>query len=296
MPLVIRPTYVRYLFFSIAFGVGVGCRAPGPATEPTGYLVTIADERAFVDHTLMTLRRNFFVPEYVDAARGLIVSRPETSKQWFEFWRPDVPAGYQLLESSLHTMRRRVTVSFTPTGVGAARVAGTVEAAQQPPQMQPMRPVPPSGKRPTLSTAAGPPNAIMQPTHQGAPASVPAATKPSPPPPLRSSAPMQQKASAPPVRPAPTRPSRPPQPQQYRLTVTVDKERYSAPERQVTTVTGALGIYSERLPTTEGIRASRSESEHWVPLGRDAALERKLLSQITKGAVVSARSALPAGT
>lgn len=65
----------------------------------------------------------------------------------------------------------------------------------------------------------------------------------------------------------------------YRLTVRVDKERYSAPERQVTTASGALGIYSERLPTKEGLRGARSRGEHWVPLGRDVLLERYLLER-----------------
>lgn len=67
---------------------------------------------------------------------------------------------------------------------------------------------------------------------------------------------------------------------EYRVTVQVDKSRYSAPERQVTTASGALGIYSERLPTTEGLRNARSVGEHWVPLGRDGPLESYLLSRI----------------
>lgn len=66
----------------------------------------------------------------------------------------------------------------------------------------------------------------------------------------------------------------------FRVSVRVEKERYSAPERQVTTASGALAIYSERLPTTEGLMASKARGEHWVPLGRDLLLERHLLDKI----------------
>ena len=65
-----------------------------------------------------------------------------------------------------------------------------------------------------------------------------------------------------------------------RVSVQVDKERYSAPERQVTTASGALAIYSERLPTAEGLRAARTVGEHWVSLGRDLSFELYLLDRI----------------
>jgi hypothetical protein len=66
----------------------------------------------------------------------------------------------------------------------------------------------------------------------------------------------------------------------YVLSVEVEKERFSSPERQVTTTSGALAIYSERLPTTEGLRASRLRDDHWVSLGRDGLLEAYLLERL----------------
>ncbi|MBI5866413.1 MAG: hypothetical protein HZB38_18235 [Planctomycetes bacterium] len=66
----------------------------------------------------------------------------------------------------------------------------------------------------------------------------------------------------------------------YRVNVTVEKSRYSAPERQLTTAAGGLAIYSSRLPTEEGLRNARSAGEHWVPLGRDPLLERWFLERI----------------
>ena len=67
---------------------------------------------------------------------------------------------------------------------------------------------------------------------------------------------------------------------QYRLAVQVDKSRYSATERQITTASGALAIYSEHIPTTEGLRKAESGGAHWVPLGRDALLESYLLAKL----------------
>ncbi len=62
--------------------------------------------------------------------------------------------------------------------------------------------------------------------------------------------------------------------------VEVRKERFSAPERQVTTASSALAIYGERLPTEEGLLNARTRGEHWIDLGRDALLERDLLRRM----------------
>lgn len=73
-----------------------------------------------------------------------------------------------------------------------------------------------------------------------------------------------------------------PTPREYRVTVEVDKFRYSAPERQVTTASGALAIYSERVPTTEGLRRARGKGDRWIPLGRDPLLEAYLLARLAE--------------
>jgi hypothetical protein len=149
----------------------------------------IPDREAFLDATLTLLRERDFPPEQVDRDAGLVVTRPCTGQQWFEFWRQDSLGGYQLFESSIHTIRRIVTLRVQPT--------------------------------------------------------------------------------------APEEPD-----DTYRVCVQVDKERYSAPERQVTTASGALAIYSERLPTTEGLKAAKTAGEHWVPLGRDSLFEHYLLGKV----------------
>jgi hypothetical protein len=64
------------------------------------------------------------------------------------------------------------------------------------------------------------------------------------------------------------------------VTVRVDKERLSAPERQVTTVSGALGIFNPRIPTEQGQRGLRVVGGHWVPLGRDPVFEAFLAERL----------------
>jgi len=183
----------------------IGCQTPTQPTGPTEMVLDIPDYDAFVDASLSVLRRYDFPPDRVDRPRGLVVTEPATSGQWFEFWRIDSQGGYQTLESSLHTLRRKVTVSILP--------ANTDNTDAQP----------------TTRTAA--------------------------------------------AEPAPSS-------RQYRLQVQVNKERYSAPERQITTASGALGIYNERIPTSEGLRKASSRGAHWIPLGRDPLLEAVLLAEL----------------
>lgn len=160
-------------------------------------------------------------PERVDRDAGLIITRPTTGGQWYEFWRVDSQGGYNVLESSLHTVQRRAAIELTP--IGAAGDADDQAAA----------PSDAARSAAAADAAAG------------------------------------DGSGAPGVRSG-----------RYRVTVQVDKERYSAPERQITSASGALAIYSDRVPTTEGLRRSQSRGEHWVPLGRDGLLEAYLLARI----------------
>lgn len=72
----------------------------------------------------------------------------------------------------------------------------------------------------------------------------------------------------------------PPLPATFRVSVQVDKYRYSAPDRQITTASGAIAIYSEKIPTAEGLRKLRTKGAHWIPKGRDGLLEAHLLAKI----------------
>lgn len=184
--------------------VQTGCRAPAEMSGPTEIVLSISDRDRFVDNTLTLLRENDFAPQRVDRGAGRIVAGPTTGAQWFEFWRSDSQGPYQLLESSMHTTQRVVTVQFEP-------LSTTTQAAE---------------------------------------------------------------AAA----------------QSYRVNVQVDKLRYNAPERQITTASGALQIYSEKIPTTEGLRKASTAGEAWIPVGRDGLLESFLLQRIARLPSVDAES------
>ena len=199
--------------------VQTGCQAPAQPTGPTEIVLHIADYEAFVDTSLSLLRRYDFPPDRVDRTRGLIISHPTTSAQWFEWWRVDAPGRYQTLESSLSTIRRIVTVNVEPLDATSAPAPET----------------PPPATRPTRAEGITDASEIAATPISG----------------------------------------------RYRVRVQVEKSRYSAPERQITTASGAMSMYSANVPTVEGVRGPRSRKVAWVPLGRDALLEAFLLEHLT---------------
>jgi len=67
----------------------------------------------------------------------------------------------------------------------------------------------------------------------------------------------------------------------WRLDVQVDVYRLSTPEAQVTTASSAIRSFSGDLPTVTGESVADSRSQRrWVHLGRDEAMESRLLSRI----------------
>lgn len=108
--------YVAHFFFAAAVVFLTGCAAPQQPTGPTEMCVEIPDRDQFIDHTLSLLRRRDFQPSFVDRTEALIVAGPTTSGQWLEPWRSDVIGPYQILESSLHTIRRTVSIEVKPLG------------------------------------------------------------------------------------------------------------------------------------------------------------------------------------
>ncbi len=185
------PRLIAAVSIATIFVGPFGCQAPLQPNGPTQMTLRVTDKEALIDETLTLLRELDFPPDRVDRVSGTITAGPSTGRQWFEIWRRDVLGGYQMLESSLHTIRREVGVTIEP-----------------------------------LSAESGS--------------------------------------------------------DEYRLSVEVNKYRYSAPDRQITTASGALAIYSEQLPTTEGLRNALSAAHEWVPLGRDGLLEQALLTRIAE--------------
>jgi len=74
----------------------------------------------------------------------------------------------------------------------------------------------------------------------------------------------------------------------YRVAVEVDKERYSAPDRQLLSTSSALNVYSARMPTTSGRFLRRGAGVTWIPAGRDPLLEEFLLRKLGRSAACTA--------
>lgn len=133
-----------------------------------------------------SLRDYRFRIDRVDPREGVVTSLPETSKQYFEFWRKDAVTAYDVWESSINPIRRWVEV----------RVAKEPQAAERV------------------------------------------------------------------------------------VAVTVHKERLSSPDRQFNNSTAAYRFFGDALPSTTGITRVNLEHDRWLAMGRDPALEARLVDQI----------------
>ena len=72
------------------------------------------------------------------------------------------------------------------------------------------------------------------------------------------------------------------EPDEYIVSVRVNKERLSMPERQVTSAAGAIQMFGSGLPTTSGKMVAAAKARAWIPLGRDGNLEARLLGEIIR--------------
>jgi len=99
-----------------------GCAtvATGRFQNPSIFTDTDADTlEAVARRVVMELRFEPIVPE---KSKGHIETLPLTGASWFEFWRHDTIGRMQVAEASLHTIRRRATVSVSPKDGGGAQV------------------------------------------------------------------------------------------------------------------------------------------------------------------------------
>jgi len=72
------------------------------------------------------------------------------------------------------------------------------------------------------------------------------------------------------------------EPRQWQVDVEVDVYRLQQPERQITSSSSALEAFSSQLPTSEGQLLLRGTGNYLEPMGRDAAMEEKLLAMIMR--------------
>lgn len=104
------------LYLLIAVSVMIaGCAGPRKAGYAESLPLTRFDDREQSDrlwHAVEdTLRCEGFQLDRVDRRAGTITTLPETSQQFFEFWRHDVRTSRDLWEATLNPIRRWVEVS-----------------------------------------------------------------------------------------------------------------------------------------------------------------------------------------
>ena len=68
------------------------------------------------------------------------------------------------------------------------------------------------------------------------------------------------------------------------LSVVVHKERLSSPDRQFNSTGAAYQYFGDSLPSTTGIVQLTAEHDRWLDLGRDPAMEARLLERIRRRA------------
>ena len=87
-------------------------RFPNPMALPSSDIATVEKVAERV-----LLEMNFEVV-YPQSKPGRIDTENLTGANWFEFWRDDSVGNFQRVESSLHTIRRKVHVQATPAPTG----------------------------------------------------------------------------------------------------------------------------------------------------------------------------------
>lgn len=104
-------------------GLGAGC-APS-AEGPRQFTVAPGQYAAAFDATREALRELHFDLDRVDAASGVITTRPHFSPGLFEPWDPTQTGLSQEWEDTVNMQAREVRVTFSPA---RAEVAGSAEA------------------------------------------------------------------------------------------------------------------------------------------------------------------------
>ncbi len=93
--------------------------APTPATGSDEF-------NAVWDASLEVLREGKFTVDRTDRREGTITTLPLLGRHWFEFWRSDARKGVDVVEGTLQTVHRQVTVKVRrgePPAEGAAYLA-----------------------------------------------------------------------------------------------------------------------------------------------------------------------------
>lgn len=97
-----------------------GCRSGAPAAYRSSATISV-DAQSPSGEVLWegikdTLRGDHFTLDQVDRRGGVITTRPELSRHFFEFWRRDARTFSDKLEASINPIRRWIEVRFDASG------------------------------------------------------------------------------------------------------------------------------------------------------------------------------------
>lgn len=94
-----------------------GCTAPAQPEAPTIMRVTASTPESYnqlFDSVATGLRHYTFRLDRRDRVAGIITTFPETSANWFEFWRPQPKPAYYWAEANTKTVQRQAIVQLRP--------------------------------------------------------------------------------------------------------------------------------------------------------------------------------------
>lgn len=112
----------------ILVGLFTGCQAPQPgdyiSSRPLSAAAWAEYGDAIWEESQNTLREHEFKIDRVDRRAGLITTRPEPSRHFFEFWRQELRTAYDVWEATINPLRRWIEVKVIPS-----EASGEVELA-----------------------------------------------------------------------------------------------------------------------------------------------------------------------
>jgi len=117
-----RPNKAVFVLLLLLVGFLAGCGSLSQKLQESQCDYITGDPAIIWQICQRELKKRGFELDRVDRRSGTIETFPLTSRQWFEFWRQDVVGEAALMESSLHTVRRIVSVQLQPAEGNRSRL------------------------------------------------------------------------------------------------------------------------------------------------------------------------------
>jgi hypothetical protein len=109
----------RWVWLLVPAAMVAGCAGVPEMRVANPMALTDSDPATVEQVARRVLAEMRFDVVYPSARPGLLATGPLTGDSWFEFWRDDTVGSHQVAESSIHTVRRSVSLQVTPKGQGS---------------------------------------------------------------------------------------------------------------------------------------------------------------------------------